>query len=402
MTFSLHQDAALLAVQRWLDEPGQQCFRLFGYAGTGKTTLARHFAESVPGNTLFAAFTGKAASVLRQKGCEGATTIHSLIYRSRQKSKVELQRLEQLLLEAVARSERERLDPVTDPRVCALKIAVSDERKKQAQPAFSLNPDSPIKDASLVIVDECSMVDGRMASDLFSFGTKVLVLGDPAQLPPVRGNGALTDDDPDFMLTEIHRQAADNPIIRMATMTREKKVLEHGDYGEGCSVVERSDPDTALAADQILVGRNKTRVACNKRTRSLRALEGSLPVAGDKLVCLKNSHDVGLLNGTVWRVAAVSSPVGDQISMEVVSDEGETLFVDAFTQPFEGLDCPPWSGDQAEQFDFGYALTVHKSQGSQWNNVMLIDESACFRADRWRHLYTGITRAAEKITVVRP
>src|SRR5262245_49300652 len=87
--FSPHQDNALQAVAAWLDaRPGDshtpQVFRLFGYAGTGKTTLARHIAEGIDGKVLFAAFTGKAASVMRSKGCEGASTIHSLIYRTRE------------------------------------------------------------------------------------------------------------------------------------------------------------------------------------------------------------------------------------------------------------------------------------------------------------------------------
>jgi exodeoxyribonuclease-5 len=88
--FTPHQDAALNAVAAWLKAgPGRgatpQVFRLFGYAGTGKTTLARHLAEGVDGEVLYAAFTGKAALVMRSKGCAGATTIHGLIYRARER-----------------------------------------------------------------------------------------------------------------------------------------------------------------------------------------------------------------------------------------------------------------------------------------------------------------------------
>src|SRR5882757_5485782 len=84
--FSPEQDAALKAVAAWLKaKPGRgntpPVFRLFGYAGSGKSTLAKHLAEGVEGKVLFAAFTGKAALVMRRKGCEGASTIHSLIYR---------------------------------------------------------------------------------------------------------------------------------------------------------------------------------------------------------------------------------------------------------------------------------------------------------------------------------
>src|ERR1700704_3832073 len=87
--FSPQQDAALQAVAAWLKaRPGRgstpAVFRLFGYAGTGKTTLAKHLAEGVEGKVLFAAFTGKAALVMRRKGCQNASTIHSLIYRARE------------------------------------------------------------------------------------------------------------------------------------------------------------------------------------------------------------------------------------------------------------------------------------------------------------------------------
>ena len=145
--FTQHQDEALKAVAAWLKaKPGQggtpQIFRLFGYAGTGKTTLARHLAQAVDGTVLYAAFTGKAALVMRNKGCDNASTIHSLIYRARE-SGVE-------------------------------------------QPSFELWDDAPASKAKLIIIDECSMVDAEMGRDLMSFDCPLLVLGDPAQLPPIQ------------------------------------------------------------------------------------------------------------------------------------------------------------------------------------------------------------------------
>ncbi len=88
MQFSPQQDEALKAVSRWLKDGRKPLFRLFGYAGTGKTTLARHFAEDVGGEVQFAAFTGKAAQVLRSKGAANARTIHSLIYRPKGEEEV--------------------------------------------------------------------------------------------------------------------------------------------------------------------------------------------------------------------------------------------------------------------------------------------------------------------------
>src|SRR5215475_9459117 len=162
-TFSPQQDAALKAVAEWLKaKPGRAptplVFRLFGYAGTGKTTLARHIAQAVDGKVLFAAFTGKAALVMRSKGCEGASTIHSLIYKARESG-----------------------DEV---------------------PSFDLWDDAPASKASLIVIDECSMVDAELGRDLMSFGVPLLVLGDPAQLPPIQGGGFFTDAKPDAMLTE--------------------------------------------------------------------------------------------------------------------------------------------------------------------------------------------------------
>src|SRR5215470_17971367 len=242
--FTPHQDAALLAAANWLKTARGHAsiFRLFGYAGTGKTTLAKHIAEGVDGKVLFAAFTGKAACVMRSKGCLGASTIHSLIYRP---------------LES-----------------------------KEEQPSFELWQQAPASNAKLIIIDECSMVDADLGRDLMSFGVPLLVLGDPAQLPPIQGGGFFTDAKPDAMLTEVHRQAQDDPIVRLSMDIRAGKSLAEGEYGE-TQVVRRSalDPKRVLGADQVLVGRNATRRAYNARLRERRGFNSGLPVAGDKLVC---------------------------------------------------------------------------------------------------------------------
>lgn len=411
MRWSPEQDAALRRVADWLRDDDQQVFRLFGYAGTGKTTLARHFAEGVGGSVLFGAYTGKAAYVLRQKGCPGASTIHSMIYHTKERGRAQLRELEQTLAELLAELRAEAApdeDVSQHRRVKDLRAQIEQERKALARPTFSLNPDSEVKRAELVIIDECSMVDGRMGEDLLSFGTKVLVLGDPAQLPPVAGGGFFTEGvRPDVMLTEIHRQAADNPIIAMATRVRNQEALSLGSYGAS-SVVEGSEigPEDALAADQILVGRNKTRHASNRRMRSLRSITEDYPVPGDKLVCLRNNHDKGLLNGAIWHVQDVGNRTEDRVYMTLTPDAEDNdlpIEVEAHAHHFQGReeDLPWWDRKEAEEFDYGYALTVHKSQGSQWDNVLLFDEAWCFRRDRWRWLYTGITRAAESIKVVR-
>jgi len=366
-TFTPHQDSALKAVADWLkSKPGRNgvppVFRLFGYAGTGKTTLAQHIAEGVSGEVKYAAFTGKAALVMRNKGCDNASTIHSLIYRAKE-SGVE-------------------------------------------QPSFELWDDAPASKAKLIVIDECSMVDAELGRDLMSFGVPVLVLGDPAQLPPVQGGGFFTDVEPDTMLTEVHRQAQDDPIVRLSMQVRNGERLVPGQYGI-TNVVRKDefDPQRALETDQILVGRNNTRRAYNARLRERRGFNDPLPLSGDKLVCLRNNRRKGLFNGGLWNVAERPTTRRQILRLRLTADEGfagkgvkVSVRPECFTGKIEQFEWP--QRKKYDEFDFGYVLTVHKAQGSQWDDVVLFDESFAFPDSRERWLYTGITRAAKRLTVV--
>jgi ATP-dependent exoDNAse (exonuclease V) alpha subunit len=364
MRWSPQQDMALKAVKAWQSVREPQVFRLFGYAGTGKTTLAKHIADTVNGEVVFAAYTGKAAHVMRGLGCTGARTIHSLIYRTR--------------------------------------------GEDENGPTFVLNDDSPAGKASLIIIDECSMIDEEIGRDLLTFGVPVLVLGDPAQLPPVAGGGYFTDAEPDVMLTEVHRQAAGNPIIRMSMAVRQGEPIENGSYGES-RIISRDevDQDDVMAADVVLVGRNATRRAYNERIRQLRGLDEPYPVADDILVCLRNNSRRGLLNGSLWSVAQTMRKRRGLLRYMLSpldGDEGRRRpLVSIHPSLFEGTaaDLTPSQRRTSDSFDYGYVLTVHKAQGSQWNDLYLFDESFAFRENRNRWLYTGITRAANRITIVR-
>jgi exodeoxyribonuclease-5 len=359
--WSVEQDRALTAVAAWLKGGDTQVFRLFGYAGTGKTTLARHIAEAIEGEVRFAAYTGKAALVLRSKGCEGASTIHSLIYRSKSDS--------------------------------------------DGDPQFTLNRQSEASKAKLIIIDECSMVDEELGRDLLSFGTPVLVLGDPAQLPPVKGGGFFTAGEPDIMLTEVHRQAAENPIVRLSMTVREGGRLPLGRFGD-TRIIRRADIDGAavLAADQVLVGLNKTRRSYNHRIRNLRQFTGPSPMAGEKVVCLRNDKGKGLLNGATFTVKESAVAKSGMVTMRVQPEDGggATVKVSVMPEFFTGEEeTLPWSlRKDSDEFDYGYALTVHKAQGSQWNHLVLFDESFAFREHRSRWLYTGLTRAAQSAIVI--
>ena len=363
MNWSSEQQSALDRVAQWLRAGEPQVFRLFGYAGVGKTTLARHVAQGGRGETAFAAFTGKAALVMRSKGCAGATTIHGLIYRA----------------------------------------AEADD----GAPKFTLNHDGPASRAGLIVIDECSMVDAELGRDLLSFGKPILVLGDPAQLPPVKGGGFFTEIEPDVMLTQIHRQAQDDPIIRLSAQVRDGRNLAYGQYGD-TRVIRRDEIDSGavLGVDQVLVGLNRTRRLYNRRIRDLLGFEDPLPVAGDRLVCLRNDRAKGLINGGLWRVAAMRAMRKDFVRMTLKpeDDTGRTSAkVAVLRQFFEGGEAgiPYPQRRESDEFDFGSALTVHKAQGSQWDDVMLFDESYAFGEHRRRWLYTGLTRAAKRLTVVR-
>ena len=363
MQWSPQQDKALCQVSDWLKDHSSQLFRLFGYAGTGKTTLAKHIAEYVDGEVIFGAYTGKAAYVLRSKGCEGASTIHSMIYRP-------------------------------------------DGEVVGENPVFAIKRDCDAAKADLIVIDECSMVDEELGRDLLSFGTKVLVLGDPAQLPPVKGGGFFTECEPDIMLTEVHRQAADNPIIAMSMDIREGKAIDYGSYGDSRVIPSSEiDSDDILAADQVLVGINKTRRQFNTRIRELKGYEDPYPSSEDKLVCLRNDRAKGLLNGGTWLVNRVKGADKGLLKLELYPEDGlskKTVRVRVHPFFFEGKEnqLAYRARSKSDEFDYGYALTVHKSQGSQWDDVVLFDQSGAFRENQKRWLYTAITRAAERITIV--
>jgi exodeoxyribonuclease-5 len=276
-------------------------------------------------------------------------------------------------------------------------------------PTFSLNRQSPVSRAKLIIVDECSMVDEQLGRDLLTFGTPILVLGDPAQLPPISGGGFFTEHDPDILLTEIHRQARDNPIIRLALDVREGREFMRGDYGTA-QVIGKEDvtQELVLKADQVLVGTNRTRKRYNQRLRELKGFSANYPQAGDKLVCLRNDPAKGLLNGSLWKVMTssretVKPGINLLVSPEEDDPERGIAKIKLLKAVFEDQETEiPWATKKRfDDFDFGYALTVHKAQGSQWDNVVLFDESYAFKETRQRWLYTAITRAAKTLTVVR-
>jgi exodeoxyribonuclease-5 len=367
MKWGSQQDATLKGVSNWFNDPNKkQVYRVFGYAGTGKTSLAKYFRESISGEVCYGAFTGKAASVMRKNGCENASTIHSMIY-----------------------------TPIIN--------------EYTGEVTFSFNPTSMIAAASLIIIDECSMVDNDMANDLLSYGVPILVLGDPAQLPPVKGEGFFTNAEPDHMLTEIHRQALDNPIIYMSSKVRENKKLKPGAYGDSI-VTNKYLKRDVMSADQILCGKNLTRKVMNSNIRKVLKYEGLLPNKGESLICLrnKNNRKTGeklYFNGGMYEVASVEDKgkYHNSFSCRVISkDDGTQTTAKIFKYIFDesNYEQPDWKTlAKGVEFDYGYCITTHKSQGSQWDYVYVIDESDVFGEFQSRWLYTAITRASERVTL---
>lgn len=362
-------------------------FYLAGYAGSGKTSIAKYLVEQLPPPTIetggfgadsdykprltyaFAAFTGKAALVLSRKNCRPASTVHRLIY-----------------------------------------IPVEDPKTKEITFELRENLDIPL---DLLILDECSMVGDEMGRDLLSFNVPILVLGDPGQLPPIDGAGFFTQREPHYFLSEIHRQAAESPILKMATLAREGKPLPKGllkNEQSTVSVLQQQAPvSTILMADQIICGTNKLRQDLNNLVRKHKGIESTLPVKGEKIICLKNNWDLtNMANGSIWKVEDIN-PIKNEympnrLKLELSDWDNPDLKVSAVSHEwfFDPTVVKPdnqarWAG--LTHFTFGYAITCHKSQGSEWNDVLVYNESMKFREDSAKWLYTAITRAARNLII---
>lgn len=411
LTLTPKQSRAKDDVLRWYEDPSsKQTFYFAGIGGTGKSTCVEHIVKEIEGRVLYAAFTGKAASVMRKKGCPGATTIHRLAYKPAGDPPTQ----EQL---GKLRDEIKRLYAINNKGAHATADKLVEELKRAEQenkrngPRFSLNDVSEIKHAKLLVIDECSFVDDRVGRDLESFGTKLLVLGDPAQLPPVFGQGYFTSRDPDVFLDEILRQELDNPIRQLCEKARRGDRLTYGTYGES-EVVPYGHPsvqDKVLAADIVIVGRNKTRHACNAKIRRLLGRADSpAPVEGDRVICLRNDHDLGMLNGTQWKVDRCR-PDLDKLTakIEITSTEDDerpdTIECETWLHHFMAREDELQNVERRKhaELDYGNAVTCHRAQGSEWANVVVFDEASTFgpNASRWR--YTAFSRASKQLTVVQ-
>jgi len=420
---SQQQAAAIAAIEDWFRRRtrDQQVFRLFGYAGTGKTTITRHAIGELglepmdrtggAGGVLYAAFTGKAALVMTRKGTP-ASTIHSLIYKVSEATPEEIERVTRELetlrkgLRSMGPAERS----FAETQIRRLELRLADIH----QPRFILNEQSLVRDADLIVLDDVSMVGAEMASDLLAFGKPILVLGDPGQLPPIKGDGAFTDADPDVMLTDIHRQAEASAIIRLATLARQSMPIPYGEHDDFVWKMRRSDigPNQFLKGGQVICGRNATRLFLNTAMKQAAGFLDAYPRGlGEKIICLKNRHDLGLVNGMFLDLADIRDESPLAFSATVRTEDGTSVpgrqwFYKGHFDDHVAYDAERLRRDWRDmrglvESVWGYAITCHKAQGSQWENVIVYDDGLGRTAeDRARWLYTAITRAEQGLVIL--
>lgn len=346
-------------------------FFISGFAGTGKTTLCRFILDSLSSQnmtTCCCTFTGKASVNFREKTGYASNTIHSTIYKP----------------------------IIKNGKVVEWKLNFYD---------------SPILESDLIIIDEISMVYKELWNDLLAYNKPILVFGDLFQLPPVNGDIIFNNDNVDFMLTKIHRQALENPIIKLSVDIRNEKDIPYGNFDNKVLKVRRDDVDlkNILKFDQILCGRNVTRKEINEYVRELLNHRSQLPENNEKLICCRNNREAGVFNGQILYstsdVISIDKKRGtfDILLKDENINERFTIFDDEFLRKdiretrWKILKNNPWFC----QFEYGYAISCHKSQGSEWNNVCVFDESYCFREQKFNWLYTAVTRVKDKLLILK-
>jgi exodeoxyribonuclease-5 len=352
-------------------------FLLDGGAGTGKTTLAYHAVQALapkPIEVCYAAYTAKAARVMQEKGMEGARTLFSAMYYPRH-------------------DEKGKLTGIFEP-------------------AFLENLD-------LLVIDESSMVPDRMVQDITSTGVPTIVLGDlDGQLPPVKGDPGFFNWKPDFRLTEPHRSVLNSPVDRLAWLVRQGSPIKpHMGDGDTVHVMPLmgeavwdiiTDPN-----NMVICGRHKSRFAVTRRCRAKDGFIGHTPCPGEPLICCRNNYGEGFINGqmvNVWRIHQ------DRAGLPYFTAD---LLVDGEVHPnvkiaryhFECHFNPDllkeensaWRHKDQVEFDWAYAITAHKAQGSEWPRVVVIDDRlmAHDRDFRRRWLYTAVTRSSERLTILQ-
>jgi exodeoxyribonuclease-5 len=380
----------------WYDGKKSPLITLGGFAGTGKSTLVSALANKYRGsNIAYAAYTGKATSVLRRKfyeanvtlGTSEVKTLHSLMYY-----------------------------PVENPKTGA----ITGWRRRAAL------------DCSFVIVDEASMLSNELFSDLQSYELPILAVGDHGQLPPVFGGSFSLMEKPMLRLETIHRQAENSPILALSKFVRQlgqiprfANTLEVQVLGlDQLEDIIDSIYKTAgirYADVGLLCYTNDERVYLNQAARIARWGKRFVaePIVGDQVICLKNEAGT-IFNGMRGEIVSLDPDYetlqhyygkvlfeDDEIMVEGPINKAQFMRSRTF-RDFEeygdetGFSVRKWT-DLGMLFDFGYALTVHKSQGSAFEHAVVVAQRpGIVSADDWkRWIYTAITRAEKYLAVVQ-
>ena len=246
------------------------------------------------------------------------------------------------------------------------------------------------------------MLSAEILDDLQSYNLPILAIGDPGQLEPISDRDINLMETPDITLDKIHRQALTSPIIDLATRIRLDQEWDYQDDSEDC-IVDSLDgfQDSIPWADIIICGFNKTRVSANQDKRQHLGYSKIIE-EGDTLLCLQNDKQLGVFNGLTFTVQRIRRTYNQFQNLDLLTSDGKTLRnIRTWTGAINEKK-PDWKILREFQgntlvVDYGYAITCHKAQGSEWDKVAIYDEQfpKLWDATRWR--YTAITRAAKQL-----
>ncbi len=384
MQISADKKDALRKLMQWVNSgPSKQAITLGGYAGTGKTTLISIFRillnEARPQSKVaFISYTGKATRILKTKlqemgaiqSGDSVSTIHSLIY-----------------------------SPVVNSR----DEIVDWERRDEI-------------DKDFIIIDEASMIDEYIWKDLLSYKRPILAVGDHGQLPPIGEKFNLMES-PDIVLRQIHRQLQGNPIIEVGKLARETGSIPIKNYSEKVRKLDKTAWETQEFITEllegydddtiILCGYNRTRVQINQQIRQMLGYRMPQPEVGDRVICLRNNHAKGIFNGMLGKIEHIEVQDDDWYFAKIEMEDGFTFEGHILREQFNSTQPINFTSRRRKSlkgdlFDFGYAMTVHKAQGSQAKRVILFEERFSRMDDeQWKKwLYTGVTRAEQELYIV--
>lgn len=388
--FNREQQRVIDEAIKWYTNSSELVFQYCGVAGTGKSLVLSEIINrlNIPKERVATmAYTGAAAIVLRQKGIENAKTIHSWLYH-----------------------------PVEDFIYDAEGKVVMDEYLNRPKFHLKFEP-KPLENIDLIVIDEASMVPMHMKKEIESRNIKIIATGDLGQLPPVADEPAYLYSGRILELKDIMRQNLDSGIVYISNRVRKGLPVQKGTYKE-VTVIDFDEltDDMVMNANVVLCGKNSTREYINNRIRyELKGIQKELPEFGEIMVCRKNNWDlevsgINLANGLRGHV--VNQPGIDGFDGKTYQIDFQPEGIDSY---FKAMECDykyltsPYQAknvvkndrySKGEKMEFGYALTTHLSQGSQYNNVIYIEEY--LNKDIQNRLnYTGVTRATNSLLYVK-